>query len=123
MGDLSESPVTVRVNGEPFQVSWQRDQEGEAPTPPTVRAEPSVDSSKPTGGDDAARQVSAPMPGTVLDVQVEPGDTVAYQQELCCLEAMKMKNSIRSPRAGRIAQVKVTEGEIVAYGDPLFTFE
>jgi biotin carboxyl carrier protein len=62
------------------------------------------------------------MPGTILDIRVQPGDEVAFQQELCSLEAMKMKNSIRSPRAGRIAEVRVAEGQTVAYGDVLFTF-
>jgi len=63
------------------------------------------------------------MPGSVLDIAVKPGDRVRFRQQLCSLEAMKMKNAIRSPRDGVIASVEVTPGQTVAHGDALFTFE
>jgi biotin carboxyl carrier protein len=62
------------------------------------------------------------MPGNVLDITVKPGDRVRFRQQLCSLEAMKMKNAIRSPRDGVIAIVNVTEGQAVSHGDVLFTF-
>ncbi len=118
VGDLSASPVVVRVNGRAFSVSWQKEATGEAPaTGPTVEAE------RDLAGDVSLEKVTAPMPGTVSDIRARPGDEVAFQQELCHLEAMKMKNSIRAPRAGRIATVEVSEGQSVAYGETLFTFE
>jgi len=67
--------------------------------------------------------VKAPMPGNVLGIRVKPGDKVSFKQTLCSLEAMKMKNAIRSPRDGVIATVNVTEGQAVAHGDVLFTFQ
>jgi biotin carboxyl carrier protein len=63
------------------------------------------------------------MPGSILTLLVRPGDTVAVGQELCVLEAMKMKNAIRASRGGVIASVEVSEGQTVAYGDVLITFE
>ena len=63
------------------------------------------------------------MPGNILDIAVKPGDKVAARQQLCSLEAMKMKNAIRSPGEGVIASVEVAEGQSVAHGDVLFTFE
>jgi biotin carboxyl carrier protein len=63
------------------------------------------------------------MPGNILDIAVKPGDRVAVRQQLCSLEAMKMKNAIRSPGEGVIASVEVAEGQAVAHGDVLFTFE
>jgi biotin carboxyl carrier protein len=71
----------------------------------------------------SVKEVIAPMPGNIMDIRVGVGDHVSYKQELCNLEAMKMKNSIRSPRDGVIAAVKVREGQTVAYGDVLFVFE
>ena len=63
------------------------------------------------------------MPGHIIDIVVEPGDAVSTGQALCSLEAMKMKNTIRSPRNGVIASVDVTVGQPVTYGDVLVTFE
>jgi biotin carboxyl carrier protein len=63
------------------------------------------------------------MPGNILGLAVRPGERVRVGQELCSLEAMKMRNAIRSSREGVIARVEVTEGQTVAYGDVLFTFE
>lgn len=118
--DPFASPAVVRVNGREFRVAWRPAEEGAG----EVAGSPSL-AGRPSGalaGDLSLRAVTAPMPGTVLDIRVRPGDEVAFQQELCSLEAMKMKNSIRSPRAGRIAEVRVAEGQTVAYGDVLFTF-
>ena len=67
--------------------------------------------------------MTAPMPGNILDIAVKPGDRVIHKQLLCNLEAMKMKNALRSPREGTIATVHVYEGQTVVYGDLLFTFE
>jgi biotin carboxyl carrier protein len=67
--------------------------------------------------------VRAPMPGNILDIAVKPGNKVSFRQPLCSLEAMKMKNVIRSPRDGVIARVEVSDGQAVSHGDVLFTFE
>ena len=48
------------------------------------------------------------MPGTILEVKVRAGDTVAYGDEIGVLEAMKMKSSLRAERAGTIAEVTST---------------
>ena len=63
------------------------------------------------------------MPGQIVEVFVKAGDAVEAGQEVCSLEAMKMKNVIRSHRNGVIASVDVTPGQAVAHGDILFTFE
>jgi biotin carboxyl carrier protein len=85
-------------------------------------------SESPAQGADAAQQaadgaitVSAPMPGTILDIAVQPGTQVSQGDTLCNLEAMKMKSPIRSPGDGTVAQILVTEGQNVAFGDTLFT--
>jgi biotin carboxyl carrier protein len=67
--------------------------------------------------------VLAPIPGVIISIQVKQGDEVSLGQELCVLEAMKMKNTIRSPRAGVIASVNVSSGETVKHHDVLVEFE
>jgi biotin carboxyl carrier protein len=62
------------------------------------------------------------MPGTVLEILVKPGDAISVGQQLCSLEAMKMKSAIRSPREGIIASVEVTDKQRVAFGETLFIF-
>jgi len=77
---------------------------------------------KPAGGGGAGA-VTAPMPGVILDVGVKVGDTVDRGQVVAVLEAMKMQNSIKSPRAGTIAEVCVTVGQAVGHGDTIIRFQ
>ena len=67
----------------------------------------------------AGEKVSAPMPGTILNVLVKVGDTVKEGQNLMVLEAMKMENEMLAPKAGKVVQVAVTKGASVATGDLL----
>jgi biotin carboxyl carrier protein len=62
------------------------------------------------------------MPGVILEIAVKPGDTVARGQQVAVLEAMKMNNSIRSPRAGTVAEVCVGAGQAVGHGDAILRF-
>jgi acetyl-CoA/propionyl-CoA carboxylase biotin carboxyl carrier protein len=59
------------------------------------------------------------MPGTILSVEVTPGQTVESGQVVCVLEAMKMKNPLRAARGGTVLQIMVQVGQGVAYGDVL----
>ena len=63
--------------------------------------------------------VSAPMPGTVLKVNVTAGQTVQAGDLLIVLEAMKMENEIVSPVSGTVTQVVATKGASVETGAPL----
>jgi biotin carboxyl carrier protein len=127
--DLTASPISVRVNGKLFSVEIEPLRESpvegvEEPgaTVPSL-AEASAAPKAVGAPGPSVKEVIAPMPGNIMDVRVGVGDHVSYKQELCNLEAMKMKNSIRSPRDGVIAAIKVREGQTVAYGDVLFVFQ
>ena len=131
VGDLSTSPITVSVNGRPYLVNIESAAEKIAPAEePAVALETVARQTSapekippPTGlAGPRVEVVKAPMPGDILDIVVKPGDKVRFRQQLCSLEAMKMKNAIRSPRDGVIASVEVSEGQTVSHGDVLFTF-
>ena len=67
----------------------------------------------------AGEAVNAPMPGTILKVNVSQGQAVKEGDVLCVLEAMKMENEIMAPRAGSVAQVLVQKGATVNTDDVL----
>ena len=59
------------------------------------------------------------IPGTIVEICVNVGDEVEEGQNLIILEAMKMKNRIKSPASGKIRRIEIEEGQKVAKGDLL----
>ena len=88
-----------------------------APTPNASPAAPKV-SSAAVGG---ANKISAPMPGTIVDIKVSVGQAVKKGDVVCVLEAMKMENDIPAPCDGVIASINVSKGASVAAGDVIIT--
>ena len=64
----------------------------------------------------AGEKVNAPMPGTILKVNVTEGQAVKSGDVLCVLEAMKMENEIMAPKDGTVAQIAVAKGATVDTG-------
>jgi biotin carboxyl carrier protein len=66
--------------------------------------------------------LTAPLPGTVIDVFVKAGEKVEAGQVVVIIEAMKMKNSIRSVFSGIVGEVLVSTGQSVAHKQALMKF-
>ncbi len=90
-----------------------------APAPTAApAAAPKAAAAPATAG---ASKVSAPMPGTILDVKVSVGQSVKKGDVICVLEAMKMENDIPAPCDGVVASVNVQKGASVAANDVIAT--
>ena len=100
----------VTVNGTVYEIELE-ELTGAAPSAPAAPAAPAA-AAAPAGGD----QVTSPMPGTILAVNVAVGDTVKRGQVLMILEAMKMENEIMCPCDGKIASVNTSKGSSVESG-------
>lgn len=67
--------------------------------------------------------VKSPLPGTVLDIKVVPGQTIKKGEILLIIEAMKMENEIAAPADGVVAQVLVNKGASVDTNDVLISIQ
>ncbi len=107
---LSQPPPR-RVAG-PWRRPWRLNLPPPVPAPPPGAAE----TARLAGPADVEAPVVSPMPGTVIRVEVEPGEAVRPRQPLVVLEAMKMEIPVHSPFGGRVKTVHVAAGERVAGG-------
>ncbi len=71
------------------------------------------------GGDRASGTVTSPMHGTILQVDVKPGDRVERGDQVAVLEAMKMETRVAALREGEITAVHVESGQVVESGQPI----
>jgi len=66
---------------------------------------------------------NAPMGGTIVEIDIKPGDTVKKNDKLLVYEAMKMENDLYAERPGTVKRVLVEPGQVVATGQPMIEFE
>ncbi len=83
---------------------------------PAPAAKPAV--TKPAAG---AKTINAPMPGTILKMNVKVGDTLQKNDLVCILEAMKMENEIFAAEGGTVTAVNAPQGSSVNTGDAIVT--
>jgi glutaconyl-CoA/methylmalonyl-CoA decarboxylase subunit gamma len=126
VGDLTASPVTVTVNGQPYFVDIEGAASAQAAPVQApavkvaaVQAAPAAAPVRQAAPAGVTGEIRAPMPGTIITIEVKAGDQVKRGDPLCFLEAMKMKNAIRSPQDGVVLSVDVSCGAKVGFGDLL----
>lgn len=104
----------VTVNGTAYEIELE-ELTGAAPAPAAATAAPApapAPAAAPAGGE----QVTSPMPGTILSINVAVGDAVKRGQVLMILEAMKMENEIMCPCDGKVVSVNTSKGASVESG-------
>ena len=101
-----------------------------APAAPAPAAAPATPAPAPAAaapapaapaGSQGSVKVTAPMPGTILKMNVKVGDTVEPNGLVCILEAMKMENEIFSEQGGKVISVNAPAGTSVQSGDVIVT--
>lgn len=120
----------VTVNGVTYEVTVEELGEVSAPAatvaapaaPVVPKATPAAPKAAPAAAPAAGGEtVKAPMPGTILKMNVKVGDKVEKDGLVCVLEAMKMENEIFSPVAGTVTAINAPQGATVASGDAIVT--
>ena len=123
----------VTLNGRTYEVEVEAgkamlldEYEAIAPAPVAAAAPVAAPAAAPAPAAPAApvvtgagEAVNAPMPGTILKVNVQNGQAVKEGDVLVVLEAMKMENEILAPKSGTVTQVLVSKGSSVDTGAPL----
>ncbi|MDD4311808.1 MAG: biotin/lipoyl-binding protein [Eubacteriales bacterium] len=117
----------VNVNGTQYEVAVE-EIDGKAapavkPAAAPVAAPAAAPAAAPVAAVAGAAKVTAPMPGTILGVNVKEGDTVKAGQTVFVLEAMKMESDIVAPVAGTVRGVAVAKGASVSAGDLLCSIQ
>ncbi len=120
--DIRARPVIAHVDAERFEVHPENGNKPEASK--AAREFTITETLKPsTSQIGNTHELTAPLPGTVVEVFVKAGEHVEVGKIVLVIEAMKMKNSIRSTRSGKIAEVLVSAGQTVAHKQALVRFE
>ncbi len=97
----------INVNGSLYEVEIEEMNAPAVMSAPAAPAAPAA--AAPAGG----QQIKSPMPGTILDVKVQNGQSVKKGDVLVILEAMKMENEIQAPCDGTVGSVSVRKGDSV----------
>lgn len=125
----------INVNGNKYEVEVEEITEGKTvQNPSTTQAKPATQpkpapkpktqpEEKEVVVTEGAEVVEAPMPGTILSINVKEGDEVKAGDVLLILEAMKMENEILAPIDGKVTSIGTTKGASVNTGDKLVVIE
>lgn len=110
--DFNQKKYTVKVNNNIYQVAISNELD-------ILIKELGFE----VGASKVIKKLKAPMPGLILEIHVEVGQAVKENDNLLILTAMKMENSLLSPRDGVIKSIAVNIEDSVIKGDLLIEFE
>ena len=127
-GNLYNGVAEVEVNGTPYKVELEQKAATTikvatpkpAAAPRTATGEKVIAKAAPAAAA-GGTAVKAPLPGTVLDINVTVGQEVKAADTVVTLEAMKMENAIKAGVDGKVASISVAKGDAVLEGAVLVT--
>jgi len=128
INEVNDTTAKVTVNGAEYTVEWEKPVE-EKPVVKVqpVAAKPATAAATPAAAPAAApvngHAIKTPLPGVIINVKVNVGDTVKKGDTVVVLEAMKMENNINTDRDGKVTAVQVAKGDTVADGAVLIVIE
>ena len=105
----------VNVNGTVYEIELE-EMTGAVPSAPAAAPAAPAPAAPSSDFTPQGQKVTAPMPGTILSVNVAAGDMAKKGQVLMVLEAMKMENEILSPIDGKVISVHTSKGATVEPG-------
>lgn len=114
----------ITVNGTAYDVTVEEAEGGAtaaAAAPAAPKTAPKPAAAPRASGSAGNVKISAPMPGTIVEVKAKVGDTVKNGTVIAVLEAMKMENDVVADRDGTIASINVSKGESVSTGSVIAT--
>jgi len=130
--NINARPVIAFVDGERFEVMPEQSTSAEATReaidlkgemePKTIDQKKVLAVYPSPNPALSGNALTAPLPGTIVEVFVKPGEKVEAGQVVVVIEAMKMKNSIRSVYSGTVSEVLISAGQSVAHKQPLIKF-
>ncbi len=127
IGDIDNNTVEVEVNGKSYTVELEKT--ASAPVvsaiKPAVAAPAAAPAAQPAARPSAGAPgaLKSPLPGVILDIKVNVGDTVEPSTVVAILEAMKMENTINAGRSGVVKAINVNKGDSVLEGTELIVIE
>lgn len=120
--------ASVTVNGTDYQVELENAPAAPVQTAPAAApvaapapAAPAASAAPKPAASGAGKAVTSPLPGVIIAVKVNVGDSVKTGQEVAVLEAMKMENSIEATQDGTVTAIHVAKGDSVLEGAAIVT--
>ena len=120
--DIHARPIIAYVDGQKFEVHPESGSKSEVHKE-VAESKPAVMPAQSAVQAGSEKELTAPLPGTIISVFVKAGDEIEAGKVVLIIEAMKMKNSIRTIRGGKVAEVLVSPGQTVAHKQALVRFE
>lgn len=126
INSVEGSNASVTVNGTAYQVELENAPAAPVqavPTAPVAASAPAQAAPAATkpAASGAGKAVTSPLPGVIIAIKVNVGDTVKAGQEVAVLEAMKMENSIEADHDGTVTAIHVAKGDSVLEGAAVVT--
>ena len=122
VAEIEHNVAEVELNGKKYTVEVERSESVVTPVaaPKPVAAAPvAAPAAAPKKVAAGANSITAPLPGSVVSINVKVGDAVKAGQQVAVIEAMKMENEILAPADGTVKAIHASAGQAVQQGDAI----